>query len=279
MIAPLMTPLPLLFLAAAASPAGSETTERAGQEPFPAGANSAATDPKSIYRISPWVDGAVSGAASLAIAVPYALSSKLIKPRCPCDPAEVNAFDRGTIGNHSDFADALSTATVAAAIAGPVLYEALDLGLSKTLAEDMVVLAEALAVNGALLTLAKYTFQRPIPRVYAEPPGTAANYRSFYSGHTSTVFAALAVEAQSIAARHGGGPWLWAGVIAIAGSVALERVLAGYHFPTDVIVGALIGTGTGLAVTWLHAREQPLISGFILIPRQDGLAVVWGKQF
>jgi len=257
----------------------SETTQRAGQEPPSAGANSDGTDPKSIYPLSPWVDGTVTGAASLAIAVPYALSSKLIKPRCPCDPAEGNAFDRGTIGNHSDFADALSTATVAAAIAGPVLYEALDRGLSTALAEDMVVLAEALAVNGALVTLAKSTFQRPIPRVYAEPPGTAANSRSFYSGHTSTVFAALAVEAQSASARHGGAPWLWAAVIAIGGSVALERVLAGYHFPTDVIAGALIGTATGLAVTWLHARKQPLISGFILIPRQAGLAVVWGKQF
>jgi membrane-associated phospholipid phosphatase len=274
-----MTPFPLLFLALTASPMVPETTQRAGDEPASTEANSGASVPKSIYRLSPWLDGTVTGAASLAIAVPYALSSTLIKPRCPCNPAEVNALDRGTIGNHSDFADALSTATVAVAIAGPMLYEVLDLGFSTPLAEDLVVLAEALAVNGALVTLAKYTFQRPIPRVYADPPGTAANYRSFYSGHTSTVFAALAVEAQSISARHGGGPWLWAGAVAIAGSVAVERVLAGYHFPTDVIFGAVMGTATGLAVTWLHSRKQPVISGFILIPRQDGLGVAWAKQF
>ena len=42
---------------------------------------------------------------------------------------------------------------------------------------------------------------------------------------------------------------------------------------------ALMGTATGLAVTWLHARKQPLISGFLLIPRQDGLALAWGRQF
>jgi len=128
------------------------------------------------------VDGAVIGGASLAIALPYAFTAKLITPRCPCDPAEVNAFDRGAIGNHSDLADYLSTATVAAVIAGSIIYELLELGVSEPFAEDMIVLAEALAVNGALVTFAKYTVQRPIPRVYAEPPGTAADYRSFLFG-------------------------------------------------------------------------------------------------
>ncbi len=217
-------------------------------------------------------------AATLATAVPYALSAKLINVRCPCDPAEVNAFDRGAIGNRSDLADALSTLTVAAAIVGPALYDGLDLGLSTPFGEDMVVLAEALAVNGALVTLAKYTFQRPIPRVYAEPPGSVGNYRAFYSGHTSTAFAALAVGAQTISARHGGAPWLWAGVVAIGGSVAIERVIAGYHFPTDAIVGALMGTATGLAVSWIHARK-PALSGFMLLPRPDGVALSWARQF
>jgi len=33
------------------------------------------------------------GGASLAIALPYAFTVKLITPRCPCDPAEANAFE------------------------------------------------------------------------------------------------------------------------------------------------------------------------------------------
>jgi len=86
----------------------------------------------------------------------------------------------------------------------------------------------------------------------------------FYSGHTSTAFAALSVEAQTISAWHGGAPWLWSAVVVIGGSVAVERVLAGYHFPTDVLVGAEVGTATGLTVSWLHARRQPVLSGLIL---------------
>jgi PAP2 superfamily len=234
--------------------------------------------PRSIYSISPVVDGGVIAGATLAAALPYAFSAKLITVRCPCNPAEVNAFDRGAIGNRSDLADAISTLTVAAAIIGPALYDGFDLGLSTPLAEDLVVLAEAVAVNTALVTAAKYTFQRPNPRVYAEPPGSVGDYRSFYSGHTSTAFAALAVGAQTISARHGGAPWLWAGVVAIGGSVAVERVLAGYHFPTDVLVGAFMGTATGLAVSWIHARK-PALSGLMLMPRPDGFAISWARQF
>lgn len=99
----------------------ADGTGRAGAAP--AEANSAATDTRSIYRLSPWVDGTVTGAATLAIAVPYALSSKRIKPRCPSDPAKVNALDRGTIGNHSDFADALSTATVGVVSPGQAILD------------------------------------------------------------------------------------------------------------------------------------------------------------
>ena len=267
----------LLSLTIAAAPAQSATADQVENEggqvaPSP-------SRPRSIYQLSPWVDAAVIGGASLAVVLPYAYTAKLITPRCPCDPAEVNAFDRGAIGNHSDFADSLSTATVAAVIAGSIIYELLELGVSEPFAEDMVVLAEALAVNGALVTFAKYTVQRPIPRVYAEPPGTAADYRSFYSGHTSTVFAALSVEAQTISARHGGAPWLWSAVVVIGGSVAVERVLAGYHFPTDVLVGAAMGTATGLAVSWLHTRKQPVLSGLILAPRSDGLMIGWAGHF
>jgi membrane-associated phospholipid phosphatase len=29
-------------------------------------------------------------------------------------------------------------------------------------------------------------------------------------------------------------------------------VAAGKHFPSDVVVGALVGTGVGLLVPWLH---------------------------
>jgi membrane-associated phospholipid phosphatase len=41
---------------------------------------------------------------------------------------------------------------------------------------------------------------------------------------------------------------------AIATSVAFLKIKAGYHYPTDVIAGALVGSGVGLLVPVLHSE-------------------------
>ena len=47
---------------------------------------------------------------------------------------------------------------------------------------------------------------------------------------------------------------------ALGTSTAALRVAAGQHFPTDVIVGSLIGAGTGVTVPLLHRGSQPMPS-------------------
>ena len=52
-------------------------------------------------------------------------------------------------------------------------------------------------------------------------------------------------------------------------SVAIERVADGRHFPSDVIVGAVMGTATGIAVPLLHARHRVSMAGLIVRPTPD----------
>src|SRR5881275_3277231 len=65
----------------------------------------------SAYHVVPAMDVPVIAAAALGIAIPYAFAGKLIHPRCPCDPGEVNALDRHVIGNQNKFLDDTSDAT------------------------------------------------------------------------------------------------------------------------------------------------------------------------
>jgi membrane-associated phospholipid phosphatase len=215
--------------------------------------------PRSVYRVKPSVDGSIIGVSALAIIFPYAFASDLIHPHCPCDPAAVNAFDRHVIGNHNKFLDDASDITAGIVMLAPPLLDGLDVGLSRVLVEDLTVYAETLAVNGALVTAVKYIVQRPLPRTYAGDPtllNQPGGYRSFYSGHTSVVVAALSAMAVTLEARHAQQFWPWFLVAAVGGMVAAERVAAGRHFYTDVAVGAVAGAAVGTLVPLAHRRDE-----------------------
>jgi len=223
--------------------------------------------PRSIYRIVPAVDVPLIAVGVLAIALPYAFAGDLIHPRCPCNPAEVNSLDRHVIGNHNKFLDDVSDATAGIVLVAPPLLDALDLGLTPSLVEDVTVYGETLAVNGALVTAAKYTVQRPLPRTYAGDPtllNQPGGYRSFYSGHVSVVFAALSVTALTLEARHHQHIWPWVLTVGLGAMVAVERVAAGRHFYTDVAAGAVAGTAVGTLVALAHRRANLDMHGLSL---------------
>ena len=67
---------------------------------------------------------------------------------------------------------------------------------------------------------------------------------SFPSGHTITAFA----MASSVSVFY---PMLLAALLFCAVSIALSRILLGMHFLTDVLAGAVIGSGLGWAAASL----------------------------
>ena len=239
--------------------------------------------PKSVYEIHPLLDGAILGSTLLTNAIATAQASRWIKPSCPCDPNEVNAFDRHVIGNNSSFTNTVSDVTVGLSVLAPIALDWKDQGSSHEFLEDALVYAETLSVSGALVTVAKYTAQRPLPVVYAgqapelnDQPG---GYRSFYSGHTTLAFSALSAASMTLNLRYHLGAWPWIVTGAIGTSVAIERVLAGRHFYTDVIVGALMGTGVGILVPYFHAREASSKESLRILPAEDGLKLSFTKRF
>ena len=124
---------------------------------------------------------------------------------------------------------------------------------------DAVAYAEALAVSGGLVTLAKRHFNRPRPFAhFCEPPdanelGEADSQASFFSGHTALSFA-MSSTGWGLAARRGdrGAGWLKGGGIALSTATALLRIAGDKHYLTDVLVGAAVGLGTGWLVVELH---------------------------
>ena len=234
-----------------------------------------AASPGSVYRVSPEADGAVIVTASLAIALPYFFANGLIHPSCPCARSSVPGFDRISLRFDMTWADDLSTAEVGLTLVGPAIADGLSRGLHRAWLEDAAVEAETVLVAGALVTASKYTVQRPIPAVVSgkapelvDQPG---GYRSFFSGHTVVAVAALTAWAETWTLRHGKSAWPWVLTGVVSGSVMVERILAGRHFPSDVVVGAAVGLLVGTAVPALHSRKRRL--GIALTPARGGAGV------
>jgi membrane-associated phospholipid phosphatase len=233
----------------------------------------------SIFQVDSTRDGLVIGASAVAAVVQYLFADQLITPRCPCDPDEVNAFDRPVIGNDSHPAEVASDVTLALTLTVPLLLDGLDLGLSRPFYEDAVVFVEALAIDAALFSLVKAAVHRPLSIVYSgQAPSlvdSPRGYRSFYSGHAALAFAALSVTSVTLDLRYDAGVWPWLASAAIGASVAIERVAAGRHFYTDVLVGFGVGTLVGTVVPLLHLRPREAgVSSPRLVPAPGGLAIV-----
>lgn len=238
---------------------------------------------RSVYRLDLAWDIPVSVLAAAGVVVPYVTANSLIHPRCPCSATEVPGFDRWAIGYSSDAVDTLSTVTTGLAIVAPLVVDLVDVGASTAFLEDTAVFAETLLVNGALVSLAKYTVQRPVPRAYSpalpEVVSSSSSYTSFYSGHTSITFAALTAASMTWTLRHGPAWWPWVITVVVGTSVGLERIYAGQHFPSDVLVGAAAGTLVGLAVPWLHSRARIGPGTVQLAPLAGGAMLAWGGRF
>ncbi len=96
---------------------------------------------------------------------------------------------------------------------------------------------------------------------------------SFYSGHASLVAGTSFALAHVIATE--GQPSVPRAVLAygvaagLTTSVAVLRVEAARHYPTDVIAGSVLGAGIGLAVAELHQPSHR----FRIVPAAGGAAL------
>lgn len=118
-------------------------------------------------------------------------------------------------------------------------------GLLAGLAGTSAMLSATGLVQGVVKRY--FAMRRPYAHELAIEVGRRPVDSSFPSGHTAASFAAAtAISSFYPRAR----PLLYLA----AGSVGLSRVYLGQHFPSDVAVGAALGTGLGLLSARLWRR-------------------------
>jgi membrane-associated phospholipid phosphatase len=166
--------------------------------------------------------------------------------------------------NFSPTAARASDLLLALELVTPLALQAGE-GLDAAAGRRSLVYGETIAVSLALNAATKVLVARPRPYLYNPDPRVQAYARrqgrdahlSFYSGHAATAFAAavgggylFAQSTTDTRARTAA----WAAGLMLAGATSNLRVRAGKHFYSDVLVGAALGAGAGLAVPLLHYR-------------------------
>ncbi|MFC1543718.1 phosphatase PAP2 family protein [Gemmatimonadota bacterium] len=84
-------------------------------------------------------------------------------------------------------------------------------------------------------------------------------YESFFSGHSAAAFTLATLMSKITTDVYGRSTWtdiLWASSLSLATMTAYARVKAGVHYPSDVIVGAIVGGAIGYLIPTLHRKES-----------------------
>lgn len=177
-----------------------------------------------------------------------------------CDPSHLDAIDKPFAGRyHPAWTTAGTLGAAAVIVAAPSLLLAHEsLGPA---ANDTLVVAESGLVSAALSSLFETGIRRPRPFLYGtQAPLDVRNETnaslSFYSGHTSEAFAVTVATYATLSRLHSRWRYLALGLgLATSTFVGVSRVVAGEHFPTDVLVGAGVGASIGWLVPALHSRH------------------------
>jgi membrane-associated phospholipid phosphatase len=182
-----------------------------------------------------------------------------------CNKNTLNVLDRTTAGfydaNWSTASD-VGLFSIIGLSAGLLL---IDEGILPALNDAVVIGESALSATG-LASLATLASGRPRPFLYGTKAPLALRNGSdaslsFLSSHAAVSFSVATSTFMTMRRLHPGPRTVVPLVVVLVGVgastfVATARVMAGYHFITDAIGGAIIGSAVGILVPALH--ESPV---------------------
>ena len=175
---------------------------------------------------------------------------------------DILAID-GRGDNYAEGAATTSDVLVISSFATPLALLAFDetRGDAGTLG---LIFLETVMLNEALTGITKALISRPRPYTYNQNAPEAVrtsreNTFSFFSGHTSHSAAVSFFTAKTLSDyvdRPGVRAVAWTGAFLLPAATGFFRYKAGKHFPSDVIIGYIVGATVGFVVPHIHKTSQ-----------------------
>jgi membrane-associated phospholipid phosphatase len=185
---------------------------------------------------------------------------------------DIPSFDRWAV-KHSDKADEISNIPFYASMPYPIVL-LLDKDIRKDAGRVGGLYLEAMAITGVLYTGSNYVFNRYRPETYddTKPFGerkSGNEKNAFFAGHvavvaTSTFFTASVYDIYHPTSKLKWG--LYGVAVAATGATIYLRHIAGKHFPSDLLVGTIVGVGSGMLVPRLHRQKSSKATSWMIYP-------------
>jgi membrane-associated phospholipid phosphatase len=169
-------------------------------------------------------------------------------------------FDRWAARPSQPVYSKISDLTLAIAISLPLWVSSHQAKNEKECRVHAIMITEAELLSAGLCMVVKKLTGRPRPYVYDWPEVKLTHlkpdaFRSFYSGHATSSFCNAVLAGQMM--RHSGASSrdqkaVWTAGLTMAIGTSVFRILAGEHFPSDVVAGLIIGSAIGYWIPEIH---------------------------
>jgi len=132
-----------------------------------------------------------------------------------------------------------------------------------------IMYAEVLGLTFGMAELSKIALHRIRPFMYNNELSVDERYllnesgdgeKSFYSMHTAIAFSSAVFLSKVYTDTYGKSTQsslICMSSLSLASAIGISRIYSGQHFPTDVLMGALVGGLTGYLVPVFHKVKQP----------------------
>ncbi len=175
--------------------------------------------------------------------------------------SDVNSFDRIAIGPYQK--DILGDVLLYSSFLLPLTFLTND-DMKEDFNTISLMYGEVVLLNAAVNGLVKGLTKRNRPYVYDDNSPVEAKYKidarhSFYSGHTSMTAANSFFTAKVFSdylTDNTARVIIWSAAALIPAVTGFSRINTHNHFPTDVIVGYIVGAAIGYLVPEIHKYEK-----------------------
>ncbi|HLG36130.1 MAG TPA: phosphatase PAP2 family protein [Bacteroidia bacterium] len=248
--------------------------------PFAAETKIVLNKKEQIYTLKPGVDIQIIAVGTVfslyAFTVIYDKAPSTAEEINSLKVSDINSFDRWSIYPYKDETHLISAIQFHASIPLPFIMFLITKDTRQDFWKLSFLYWETLSITGLFGAGAPYFIDRHRPYTYTsetpmEKRMTPNAKNSAFSGHVEVVAASTFFIAKVYSDYYPEKKLMMFSLASVAtGGMAYLRLMQGMHFPSDIVIGAAIGTLSGILVPHFHKTKSTKAPALGIMPYSTG---------